>query len=255
MSGIIGHRGLLSAVAAANFREAMLASNPLAYYPMDETSLTGGAVMHALAGANSIYLGSPAVGNPAILPNDPGRSMGTAVQANRGRVTRMLTGSGDFTFCMAVRTSKVDGQMIVFDQDQSSGVTNRHFLAFNRSDNTNNVGTPGSICFFGHNAASQPNRSAYALGADVCDGQPHLVMWGRNFGAIFIDVDGVAQTITGSSMSNTIMGGTYWGIGQTPLSGASAFTFVGDVAHFAVWDRPLPLTERTDLAAAAGFSP
>ncbi|MDH5832180.1 hypothetical protein QFW80_16805 [Luteimonas sp. M1R5S18] len=247
---LLAHQARLMGSTSGAFREVLLSMSPLLYLPMDEAE---GSVAHALAGADGTYLGSPTLGRPPILPGDAGTSIGTANNANRVRATRVLTGGGEFTCCIALRTSHTGSQMLILDQDVGAGSTPRHFLAINRSSSTTAVGVHGSVCSFGHNPPSNSNQHAYALGAGLTDGAPHLLVWGRNaLGSPFVDVDGVAQTMTGNTLQGTIWGGTYWGIGQSPLYAAGLY--VGDLAHFACWQRTLSPEERAELAVASGLA-
>lgn len=240
---------IISPAVVVNFRTYLLSLSPVAYYPMDETS---GTLMDALAGTDGTYLGSPTLGNAPILPNDPGTSMGTTLLENRGRTNVALSGAADFTISIAMRSSAVAQQMIIFDQDNSSGGTPRTFLAVNRG-----VGATfaaGQVCAFFHAPSGSTNRNVIAASANVTDGNGHLIVYGRSGSTPFIDVDGVPQTLSGDSISaGSVFGGTYWGIGQTPISGATSVQYSGDVAHFACWDRALSPSERSGLGAAAGF--
>lgn len=247
MTGVIGHRGILFAGGGAGFRAAVLAMSPLVYYPMGESS---GAVMQALAGSNGAYDGAPTYSRPAIVPGDAATSIGTAAAANRGRFARVLTGSTDFTICLAIRTSKVNAQMLVFDQDVVSGSAPRHFLAINRSGTNISDVLAGAVEVFNFDGGT--NRGVRALGADVSDGQPHLIVYGRQGTSAFIDVDGVSQALTGEGMSaGTIFSGTNQGIGQSLATGV--LPYVGDVGHFACWNRRLTPAERLELATTAGL--
>lgn len=248
MTGIIGHRGLLFAGGGATFRQAVLAMSPLAYYPMGDAS---GSTMVALAGANGVYDGAPTYSRPPIVAGDTATSIGTAAAANRGRFARVLVGSTDFTICLALRTSKVDAQMLIFDQDVVSGSAPRHFLAINRSGTSLGDVVAGAIEVFNFDGGT--NRGLRALGAGVSNGQPHLIVYGRSGTSAFIDVDGVAQTLTGEGMSaGSIFSGTNQGVGQSLAT--AILPYVGDVGHLAMWNRRLTTIERAELATASGLA-
>lgn len=248
MSGSIGHRGLLLGGNLASFRSYLLGLSPAAYYPMDEAS---GSVMHALAGSDGSYVGSPTLGRPPILPGDAGGAMGTSNNADRAHAPRALAGGGDFTCCVAIRTTYTASQMFILDQDAGAASVNRHFLAINRTANSTVVGTPGSVCIFGHNPPGNSNQNCYAVDAGLTDGKPHLLIWGRGGGTAFVNVDGVDQLMTGGGLNGSIWGGANWGIGQSPTYAAGLF--VGDIGHFACWQRTLTGNERAGLASAAGL--
>lgn len=233
-----------STAGAEPYQDAVLATNPMAYWPLDEA---GGAVADATGnGHHGAAEGSPGYGAPSLLPG----GAGSAISLSHGSrfavdaFEKWNAGSTGYTVAYWIQ---FDNAVSTYTQVLGDGVGTFYMMSYLQNDGA-------GVCPRPHYGAvnSGYDPSPCTLGAYLTPGAPHQVVisWDRALGQAHTWIDGVEFIQTGKPTgvpTNTDL--RLW-IGHDDREAGWSMT----LDEPAFWDRPLTAAEVQSLAEAAAVT-
>lgn len=246
LSSLITLLALLGRAHAESYREVVLASGPLAYWPLDEAS--GSAIDASGHGHNGIAVGQPGYRSKSLLPNQ----RGFAVDLSSGSrffvppFPKFSDSSTGYTIAYWIMLAGPGG---TYTQVVGDGVAGEQFYLMNYLHFDGRL-----LCPRPHYGANQGSwdPDPCTVGANLTAGKAHHVVttWDRAAGKATVYIDGVAFVLidkpTGVPAHTELQ---LW-IGHDNREGGWNFT----LDEVALWDRPLTPKEVNAQLAAASYA-
>lgn len=227
-----------------SYRDAVLASRPLAYWPLDEAS--GSARDASGHGHDGIAVGNPGYRSKSLLPS------------NRGFAVDLYPGSRFFVPQFPKFTDSSTGYSLsywilltgpggTYTQVVGDGVGVEQFYLMNYLHFDGRLLCPRP--HYGANQASW-DPDPCTLGANLTAGQAHHVVttWNRAAGKATVYIDGVAFVLNDKPTGAPAFTELQMWIGHDNREAGWNFT----LDEVALWDRPLTPEEVKAQRAAAG---
>lgn len=244
LSSLITLLALLGRAHAESYRDAVLASGPLAYWPLDEAS---GSVIDASGhGHNGVAVGQPGYRSKSLLPNQ----RGFAVDLYPGSrffvppFPKFSDSSTGYTIAYWILLAGPGG---TYTQVVGDGVAGDQFYLMNYLHFDGRL-----LCPRPHYGANQGSwdPDPCTVGANLTAGKAHYVVttWDRAAGKATVYIDGVAFVLTDKPAGVPAHTELQMWIGHDNREGGWNLT----LDEVALWDRPLtPEEVNAQLAAAS----
>lgn len=229
---------------AGSYRDTVLASRPLAYWPLDEA--TGSIRDVSGHGHDGIAVGGPGYRRQSLLPGRQGFAVDLS-PGNRFLVPgfkKFTSSSTGYTIAYWIRLAAPGG---TYTQVVGDGVAGEQFYLMNYLHFDERL-----VCLRPHYGANQGrwDPDSCTIGANLTAGQAHHVVtaWDRAAGTAKIYIDGLPFVLTGKPTGWPGFTDLPMWIGHDNREGGWNIT----LDEVALWDRPLTEAEvKAQLAAAS----